>query len=81
VGVVLFLIPGCYLVIHTSYHFTYASWSTLEGSGDPGGIPFRFLVKGAIPIGFSLLLAQGISLGIKSFLVICGQSFEEGGQL
>lgn len=79
-GVIFFLIPGCYLVIYTSYHFTYASWSTLEGSGDPGGIPFRFLVKGAIPIGFSLLLAQGISLGIKSFLVICGQSFEEGEQ-
>ncbi len=77
-GVIFFLIPGCYLVIHTSYNFAYASWSTLEGSGDPGGIPYRFLVKSVIPIGFTLLLAQGISLGIKSFLVICGQNLEEG---
>ncbi len=77
IGVLFFLIPGCYLVIYTSYNFTYESWSTLEGSGDPGGIPFRFLVKSAIPIGFSLLLIQGISLGIKSFLTICGHGMEE----
>lgn len=81
IGVIFFLIPGCYLVIYTSYNFTYDSWSTLEGSGDPGGIPFRFIVKAAIPIGFSLLLAQGISMGIKAFLVICGQDPEEGEQL
>ncbi len=81
IGVIFFLIPGCYLVIYTSYDFAYASWSTLEGSGDPGGIPYRFLVKSALPIGFGLLLLQGISLGIRSFLVICGQSFPEGDEL
>jgi TRAP-type mannitol/chloroaromatic compound transport system permease small subunit len=44
----------------------------LEGSPDPGGIPFRFIVKGFIPVGFVLLLLQGISLGIHSFLQITG---------
>ncbi|MDD3472500.1 MAG: TRAP transporter small permease subunit [Syntrophaceae bacterium] len=78
IGVIFFLIPGCYLIIYTSYNFTYESWSTLEGSGDPGGIPYRFLIKSAIPIGFGLLLIQGFSLGIKSFLILCGQSLEEG---
>ena len=55
------------------------SWSIQEGSPDPGGIPFRFLVKGAIPVGFSLLLLQGISLGLHSVLQIAGhESTEEG---
>jgi TRAP-type mannitol/chloroaromatic compound transport system permease small subunit len=81
IGVIFFLIPGCYLIIYTSYNFTYDSWSALEGSADPGGIPYRFLLKSAIPIGFGLLLVQGISLGIKSFLVICGQPLEEGDEV
>jgi TRAP-type mannitol/chloroaromatic compound transport system permease small subunit len=43
-----------------------------EGSPDPGGIPYRFIIKGCIPLGFSLLLLQGLSLGIHSFLQIVG---------
>jgi TRAP-type mannitol/chloroaromatic compound transport system permease small subunit len=71
-GVLLFLIPGCLLVISTSWKFTVNSYSMLEGSPDPGGIPFRFLLKGCMPVGFTLLLMQGISLGIHSFLQIIG---------
>jgi TRAP-type mannitol/chloroaromatic compound transport system permease small subunit len=71
-GVLLFLIPGCLLVISTSWKFTVTSYAMLEGSPDPGGIPFRFLLKGCMPVGFTLLLMQGISLGIHSFMQIIG---------
>jgi TRAP-type mannitol/chloroaromatic compound transport system permease small subunit len=71
-GVLLFLIPGCLMVISTSWKFTLTSYAILEGSPDPGGIPFRFLIKGCIPFGFTLLLLQGISLGIHSFMQIIG---------
>ena len=77
VGVIFFLIPGCYLIIQTSTEFALSSWDVLEGSSDPGGIPFRFIIKGFIPLGFLLLLLQGISLGIKSLLVITGKIVEE----
>ncbi len=72
IGVIFFLIPGCYLVIKTSGAFTFSSWEVFEGSPDPGGISYRFIVKSFIPIGFSLMLLQGISLGLKSLLVISG---------
>ena len=72
VGVLLFLIPGCLMAISTSWKFTATSFAILEGSPDPGGIPFRFLLKGCIPVGFTLLLMQGISLGIHSFMQIVG---------
>jgi TRAP-type mannitol/chloroaromatic compound transport system permease small subunit len=65
-GVIFFLIPGCLLIIATSWHFVFRAWVVGEGSPDPGGIPYRFLVKGLIPVGFSLLLLQGISLGLRS---------------
>ena len=69
-GVVLFLIPGCLMIIATSWHFVYRALVVGEGSPDPGGIPYRFIVKGLIPFGFSLLLLQGISMGVHSLLQI-----------
>jgi len=77
--VLLFLIPGCVMIIATSWHFVLRSWAVLEGSPDPGGIHFRFLVKGCIPLGFTLLLLQGISLGIKSLLQLIDPQGEKEG--
>jgi TRAP-type mannitol/chloroaromatic compound transport system permease small subunit len=71
-GVLFFLIPGCLMVLTTSWKFTMTSFLMLEGSPDPGGIPFRFIIKGCIPAGFTLLLLQGISLGLHSFMQILG---------
>jgi TRAP-type mannitol/chloroaromatic compound transport system permease small subunit len=69
-GVLFFLIPGCLMVIMTSWHFVVRAFAVGEGSPDPGGIPYRFIVKGLIPVGFSLLLLQGLSMGIHSLLQI-----------
>jgi TRAP-type mannitol/chloroaromatic compound transport system permease small subunit len=71
-GVIVFLIPGCLMIIITSFKFVLTSFLILEGSPDPGGIPLRFIVKGFIPAGFSLLLLQGLSLGAHSFMQILG---------
>jgi TRAP-type mannitol/chloroaromatic compound transport system permease small subunit len=71
-GVIFFLIPGCFMVMSTSWKFVVNSYMIMEGSPDPGGIPFRFIVKGCIPAGFLLLLIQGISLGMHSLLQILG---------
>lgn len=72
IGVIFFLIPGCYLVISTSWHFVSNSFSMLEGSPDPGGIPYRFIVKGTMTVGYILLLLQGLSMGIHALLQILG---------
>jgi TRAP-type mannitol/chloroaromatic compound transport system permease small subunit len=77
IGVIFFLIPGCLLVIDTSMNFVSNAWSVMECSPDPGGIPYRFLLKSSIPVGFVLLLLQGISLGLKSFLTLAGVEISE----
>jgi TRAP-type mannitol/chloroaromatic compound transport system permease small subunit len=71
-GVLFFLIPGCIMVISTSWKFAANSFMMLEGSPDPGGIPLRFIIKGCIPVGFTLLLLQGFSMGLHSFMQILG---------
>jgi TRAP-type mannitol/chloroaromatic compound transport system permease small subunit len=83
IGVIFFLIPGCIMVIDTSLQFVANSYNVMEGSPDPGGVPYRFVLKSAIPLGFALMLIQGISLGLKSFMVIVGaepgEILERGG--
>ena len=70
VGVVLFLNPGCLMIIATSLKFVYHSWAVMEGSPDPGGIPFRWVIKACVPIGFILVNLQGVSMGLSSLLTI-----------
>ncbi|HSC97072.1 MAG TPA: TRAP transporter small permease subunit [Burkholderiales bacterium] len=49
------------LIIWFSLHYVQQSWVIDEGSPDPGGIPHRYLIKGLIPVGFALLILQGIA--------------------
>lgn len=70
IGTILFLIPFCYVTIITSFKFTGNAYAINEVSPDPGGLPARFIVKGAIPIGFLLLMLQAISLAFRSILTI-----------
>ncbi len=77
IGCLLFLFPGCYLIISTSLGYVHSSFAIMEGSPDPGGIPLRFILKSMIPVGFLLVWLQGISLFIKSFLVITGHKAED----
>lgn len=75
-GVLFFLLPGCYMVIATSWKFVVNAFAVMEGSPDPGGIPYRFLLKACIPAGFVLITLQGVSMGIRSFLTIIGKNPE-----
>lgn len=59
-GILLFLIPWCAMVIYTGTLYAYNSWLFLEGSPDPGGLPARYLIKFAIPVGFTLLLIESL---------------------
>lgn len=77
IGCLVFLFPGCYLIIKTSWGFMAESFRLMEGSPDPGGIPYRYVLKACIPIGFSLFALQGVSLFIRSLLTVTGRDDEE----
>lgn len=71
-GVFIFLIPFCVVVILSTQGFILNSWAVKEISPDPGGLPARYLLKSMIPLGFFLLIVQGLSEAIKKFMVITG---------
>lgn len=77
-GVFIFLIPFCVVVILSTKGFILNSWAVKEISPDPGGLPARYLLKSMIPLGFFLLIVQGLSEAIKKFMVITGHQRKGG---
>lgn len=55
----------CLLFIRYSVGFVETSWSTLEGSPDPGGLPGRYILKAMLPVGFAVLALQCVSRAIR----------------
>lgn len=67
-GSLLFLVPFALLVIWASTGFVQNSFAMRETSPDPGGLPARYLLKMCIPLGFFLLLLQGVAMNFKALL-------------
>ena len=54
------------IVIKLSIHYVLQSWDVREGSANPGGMDYRYIVKFLIPVGFAMFAAQSLSEAIKS---------------
>ena len=52
VGIMIFLIPFSLLVAYYGIDFTIESYKLGEQSGDPGGLSYRWIIKGVIPFAF-----------------------------
>jgi TRAP-type mannitol/chloroaromatic compound transport system permease small subunit len=70
-GIVLFLIPFCLLVIKLGWPLFFNAYKTGELSLNAGGL-IRWPAYLAIPLGFALLLLQGISELIKRIAFLRG---------
>jgi len=57
----LLLIAVALAFIHLSLGYVEQSRSIMEGSADPGGIPYRWAVKALIPLGYGLLVLQQLA--------------------
>ena len=67
------------LFIKLSLAYVAQAYSIGESSADPGGIPFRWAVKGLIPVGFGLLALQ--TLGALMRLVIEERARQEAARV
>lgn len=56
----LLLIVISVLFAKLSLAYVAQSYSISEGSPDPGGIPYRWVVKSMIPLGYGLLTIQSV---------------------
>ena len=54
------------VVIWLSLAYVGQSWSIGEGTANPGGIDYRYVIKSLIPIGFALLFLQSLAQAIHN---------------
>lgn len=55
------------IFIKLSLAYVAQAWSIGEKSPDPGGIPWRWAVKGLIPLGYALLALQSLAALLRLF--------------
>ncbi|MFN3661667.1 TRAP transporter small permease subunit [Yoonia sp.] len=60
IGGVLIIVLGM-LLVKLSWGWVGMSYARGEGSPNPGGLPFRYVLKAMIPLGFALLALQGVA--------------------
>ena len=72
IGAVIFILPITLIVGISSIDNAYAAYTSMEKSGDPGGLPYRFIVKGLIPVAFLFLLFSTIGFFLKNLNVYNG---------
>ena len=69
----LIIIPFSIFIIYLSSQYVMQSYVNGEISPDPGGLPYRYLVKSLIPIGFILILLQGVAVLLKAITQLKGE--------
>ncbi len=80
IGTFAFLVPFCLIVMYSTMGFIENSWAVREMSPDPGGLPARYILKSMIPLGFFLLMLQGIAEAFKCVVRLkAPQEGREGG--
>ena len=70
-GFIVFLLPMALLIAYLSWPVFMNAWNTGEGSPSPGGL-IRWPVRILMPIGFALLILQGLAELIKRIAFLTG---------
>jgi TRAP-type mannitol/chloroaromatic compound transport system permease small subunit len=78
-GTVVFLFPMVMLILTLSWPMFMKSFTMTEMSSDAGGL-LRWPVKLLLPVGFALLMIQGVSELIKKIAILTGDRPDPGDQ-
>ena len=74
IGTLCLLVPLSLIIIKSGFDFAANSFRLQETSPDPGGLPYRYLIKSAIPIGFAFVFLQAIAWIMKSIVTLTDRS-------
>ena len=71
-GTVLLLLPLSVLIVEGSVWYVQEAYNSGEVSGDPGGLPHRWLIKMVIPASFVFLIVSAVGFVIRNINIMLG---------
>ena len=71
-GTLLFLLPLSMLIVEGSVWYVGEAYMSGEVSGDPGGLPYRWLIKIVIPASFVFLIVSATGFVIRNVNIFRG---------
>ena len=71
-GTVLLLMPLSVLIVEGSVWYVQEAYNSGEVSGDPGGLPHRWLIKMVIPASFVFLIVSAVGFVIRNINIMLG---------
>lgn len=71
-GTLLFLFPVMGLILWLATDYVLASWALHEGSREPGGLPFVYLLKSLLWVMPGLMILQGLAEVLRAIAVLRG---------
>jgi len=79
-GAIIFALPITLLIGYYSIDYTMEAYSMGEGSGDPGGLPHRWIVRSIIPISSLFLVLAIIHVVLSQIQCLRTSSVKGGAQ-
>ncbi len=79
-GALVFVLPITLLICYYSIDYTIDAYTMGEGSGDPGGLPHRWIVRSVIPLSSVFLMLAIIHVVLSQIQVLTTTLAKEGTQ-
>jgi TRAP-type mannitol/chloroaromatic compound transport system permease small subunit len=71
-GCIAFALPYCLVALYFGVDYAWIAWIKNEASVSASGLPYRFIAKGVLAIGFLLLLSAVFSVLMRSVVFLFG---------
>lgn len=72
IGCLFFLIPYCIIVIYYGADWWHRSFEQNEMAASATGLPYRWIIKAALPIGFVILLLSAVGMAFRKIVQLFG---------
>ncbi len=69
-GNILLLIPVSLFIFFSSLEYVGLAWKLKEGSPEPGGLAYIYLLKTCIPLSALLLLLQAVISSLQQLMIL-----------